>query len=160
MTTKEAKKAETAPSGKKSAPTAPKSEPPTDQAHTLRDVAEGYMAHLEQRGMSLMSRASYENDLKLALRELGEKTKLSALSKKKVENYFESPAVCQTRTGRAKAEPTVAKARRVLRLSLCWAQEAGWIAEVPVPDEYLRCRGGTKKAQPKKEQSKATTAKA
>jgi site-specific recombinase XerD len=109
-----------------------------ETAHTLADLSQGYLAHLEQRGMSLMSRASYENDLKLALRELGEKTKLAALTQKKVQNYFESTAVCQTRAGRAKAAPTIAKARRVLRLSLCWAQEAGWIAEAPIPERYRR----------------------
>ena len=38
--------------------------------------------------------------------------------------------------GKAKAEPTVLKTRRVLRLALVWAQEQGWIAEAPIPEAY------------------------
>ncbi len=118
--------------------------PETPGAVTMAALAEGYIAHLEAKGTSIMTRASYENDLKLALRELGERTKLTALSKKRVENYFESNAVCQTRTGRAKAAPTIAKTRRVLRLALVWAQEQGLVAEAPIPEAY-QSRGGEKK---------------
>ncbi len=138
MTIKEAKKAETAPSGKKAATSAPVSAPKAEGGHTLADLAGAYLAALEARGTSIMTRASYENDLKLALRELGEKTKVSAVTARKVQNFFESDVVTKTKGGKAKAQPTVLKTRRVLRMALCWAQEQGWITEAPIPEAYQR----------------------
>ena len=163
MTTNEAtetKKAKAAQSGAKAATSAPVSAPNALDAHTLADLAGAYLANLEAKGASLMTRASYQNDLKLALRELGEKTKISALTSRKIQTFFESDVVTKTKGGKAKAMPTILKTRRVLRLALMWAQEAGWVAEAPIPDKYCRRRGGTKKTQPKKERSKDTAAKA
>jgi hypothetical protein len=40
-----------------------------------------------------------------------------------------------TRTGVAKAAPTFKKTRRVLRLALVWAQEAGLVEKAPLPED-------------------------
>ena len=42
--------------------------------------------------------------------------------------------VCRDlKTGKPKAKPSVDKARRVLRLALCYAVEAGWLEKAPLP---------------------------
>jgi hypothetical protein len=143
MTTKEAtetKKAKATKSGKKGATTAPVLAPETEVGHTLADLSAAYLAALEAKGTSIMTRASYQADLGVALKTLGETTKVSAITARKVQNFFESDVVVKTRTGKAKAMPTILKTRRVLRLALVWANEAGWIAEAPIPEAYQRQR--------------------
>ncbi len=81
---------------KKEATSAPVSAPKAEEAHTLADLTAAYLAALEDKGTSLMTRASYQNDLKLALRELCEKTKVSALTARRVQNFFESDEVTKT----------------------------------------------------------------
>ncbi len=144
MTTKEAKNRESTQSGKEGATSAPVSAPKAQDGHTLAELSGGYLAHLEAKGTSIMTRASYAADLAVAIKALGEKTRISTLTARKVGNYFESDAVVKTRTGKAKAMPTVLKTRRVLRLALVWAQEQGWIDEAPVPEAYQRRKGKKK----------------
>ncbi len=144
MTTKEAKNPESAQSGKKDATSGPVSAPKAQDGHTLADLSGAYLAHLEAKGTSIMTRASYEADLNVALKALGEKTKVSTLTTRKVQNFFESDVVTKTRAGKAKAMPTILKTRRVLRLALVWATEQGWVAEAPIPEAYQRRKGRKK----------------
>ena len=141
---------------KKAATSAPDAAPQTEGDHTLADVVTGYLAHLEAKGTAMMTRASYDADLKVALGALGEKTKLTALTARKVQNFFESDVVTKTKIGKAKAKPTIDKTRRVLRLALVWGAEQGWITEAPIPEAYQRHRA-QKKAdkKPKKKASKS-----
>ena len=128
----------------KDATSAPVSAPKGDAAHTLADLATAYLAALETKGTSIMTRASYEADLKVALKALGEKTTVTALTPRRVGNFFESDEVTKTKGGRAKATPTILKTRRVLRLALVWAQEQRWITEAPIPEAYQRRKGKKK----------------
>ena len=161
-TTKSSKSEKADPRAKKAATSAHVSAPKAEEAQSLADLSGAYLAALEDKGTSLMTRASYQNDLKLALKALGEKTRVAALTALKVENFFESDVVTKTKTGKAKAQPTVLKTRRVLRLALVWAQEQGWIREAPIPEAYQRRQGRKKKAEdePKKGSGKAKQAKA
>ena len=78
---------------------------------------------------------SYKLDLVTALDELGRDTKLADLTPTRVLEYFNSDRVMRTRTGVAKAAPTYKKTRRVLRLALVWAADAGLIEKAPLPEE-------------------------
>jgi hypothetical protein len=49
--------------------------------------------------------------------------------------YFTSDRVMKTRTGVEKAPPTFKKTRRVLRLALVWAQDAGLVEKAPLPED-------------------------
>ena len=143
-TTETSKSTKADPNAKKAATSAPVSAEKGEAAHTLADLASAYLAALEAKGTSIMTRASYAADLAVALKALGEKAKVSTLTARKVGNFFESDTVTKTRTGKAKAMPTILKTRRVLRLALVWAQEAGWITEVAVPEAYQRRKGKKK----------------
>ena len=72
-------------------------------------------------------------DLRVALKALGEKTKLGNLTPKKVGDYFESDAVVKSRSGKPKNERTIAKTRRVLRMALEWAEKKGFVDKAPIP---------------------------
>ena len=102
---------------------------------TLEDLAARYPQHLEDAGKSAGTTFSYRLELILALDELGKDTKLADLSPTKVLDYFASDRVTKTRTGVQKAKPTVDKTRRVLRLALVWAQDAGLVEKAPLPED-------------------------
>ncbi len=115
--------------------TTPKKAPPrkkTGTSPTHADVTDGYLAHLIKVGKSAGTVASYRADLRIAMRELGENTKVSALTERKVQAYFDSDAVTLNRAGKPKSPITVAKIRRVLRLAVVWAAEQGLIAKAPI----------------------------
>jgi hypothetical protein len=107
--------------------------PQANAGPTLKDVAEGYLAAIEKDDAGAGTLASYRMELRLALRELGETLPLADLTATQVQAYFESEAVMRTKTGKPKAQPTWAKTRRVLRLALLWAQDAGLVEVAPVP---------------------------
>ncbi len=100
---------------------------------TLNDVANGYLAAIEADDAGQGTLSSYKMELKLAMRELGEATPLADLTPEKVQAYFESDTVMRTKNGKPKAQPTWAKTRRVLRLALLWAQDAGLCQVAPIP---------------------------
>ncbi len=61
----------------------------------MADVAEGYLAHLTEIRKSDGTISSYRQDLRIAMRELGENTKVATLTERKVQACFDSAAVCR-----------------------------------------------------------------
>ena len=104
----------------------------------LADVADGFLAHLEKRGKTASTIASYRADLGIALRHFGPETKAAGITAKQVETFNASAAVTKTRAGKAKAKPGVDKTRRVLRLALVWAADAGLINKAPIPQSATK----------------------
>jgi hypothetical protein len=107
---------------------------PVDSSLTLEDLAAKYLQHLEDAGKSNGTLFSYKLELITALDELGKDSKLADLTPTRVLEYFVSDRVTRTRAGVQKAKPTVDKCRRVLRMALVWAQDAGLIDEAPLPE--------------------------
>jgi hypothetical protein len=102
---------------------------------TLADLAERYVAHLEQEGKSAGTSASYGLELKTALSELGADTKLADLTPEMVALYFASKRVTKKKNGKHKSPLSIAKTQRVLRLALVWAVEKKLIEKAPLPEE-------------------------
>jgi hypothetical protein len=105
-----------------------------DGARTLADLSEKYLTHLAEGEWSGGTISSYSMELRTAQIELGAETLVSDLTPEKVQGYFESKRVTKLRSGKAKAKPSVDKTRRVLRLALVWAVEAGLIEKAPLPE--------------------------
>ena len=101
---------------------------------TLADIAAGYLAHMEKDGKSDGTISSYRMELKTAAAELGEATPVADLTPDRVREYFDCKRVTKLKSGKAKAKPSIDKTRRVLRLALVWAQEAGLIEAAPIPE--------------------------
>lgn len=101
---------------------------------TLEQLAEGYLAHLEQTGKSQGTVFSYRLELVVALGELGRETRLLDLTPEKVLAFFVSDRVTKTRTGVLKARVSVLKTQRVLRQALVWAAETGLLEAAPLPE--------------------------
>jgi hypothetical protein len=113
----------------------PKKPKPATADITLEDLAGKYLQHLEDAGKSNGTLFSYKLELVTALDEIGRETKLADLTPTRVLEFFVSDRVMKTRTGVAKAAPTYKKTRRVLRLALVWAQDAGLIERAPLPED-------------------------
>lgn len=118
---------------KKRAPRKPKAPKAKATGKTLADLCEAYVAHLEEAGKSPGTVFSYTAELKLACSELGRDTQIAALTPEQVQVYYDSDRVTKLRSGAPKANASVAKTRRVLRLALCLALEQAWIEKVPLP---------------------------
>ena len=141
-----AQDAPTAPPAK-DAPAAPKKPRRATKAPTMAQLAEGYLEHLAAVGKSRATVSSYGTDIDVAVAHFGAETPVTDLTPETVAAYFASDVVTKTRKERPKAEPTVLKTRRVLRLALVWAAEAGLIPGAPLPAEATKRR----KAQGKDE---------
>lgn len=100
---------------------------------TLAAVAEGYLAAIQTNGRSAGTATSYRSDLALAMKHLGAETPVADLTVPQVLGFFESDAVTKTRSGLGKAQVSIAKTRRILRLALVWAAEQGIIPVAPIP---------------------------
>jgi hypothetical protein len=105
-----------------------------DPSLTLRDLSGRYIEHLKEGGWSQGTAFSYSMELQLAQSELGADTRVAEITPEQVAAYFECARVTRLKGGKKlKAEPSVAKTRRVLRLALAWAAQAGLIAASPIP---------------------------
>ena len=119
---------ETSPAPKAKAARKPKAEV------TLADLAERYLKHLEDEGKSMGTCSSYGAELKLAMKELGPDTAIGSITTEQVATYFESKVVTKLRSGKKKAQPSIDKTRRVLRLAFVWAKEKKLIGAAPIPE--------------------------
>jgi hypothetical protein len=102
---------------------------------TLEQLAERYLAHLEEIGKSQGTLFSYKLEIVVALDELGAKTLVADLTPERVLAFNICDRVMRTRTGVAKARPTFEKTRRVLRQALGFAEETRLIAKAPLPED-------------------------
>jgi len=102
-------------------------------AFTLADLCEQYVRHLEEEGKSAGTVSSYTAELKLACKHLAAETVATAITVEKVAIYFASDPVTKLRTGKPKAQPSIDKTRRVLRLALVWAADTKLIKSAPIP---------------------------
>jgi len=102
---------------------------------TLADLAERYVAHLEEDGKSAGTSASYGLELKTALAELGAETRIADLKPEHVVGYFASKRVLRKKNGKHKSPLSIAKTQRVLRLALVWAEEKKLIEKAPLPED-------------------------
>ena len=131
-----------------SEPTAPEPEPSAESPKpkgkrkklalsgtaTLADISASYLEHMENKGNSTGTIASYGMELKTAMAELGEATPIAEITPEKVQAFFKSKRVMKLRSGKNKSQLSIDKTRRVLRLALVWAAERGIIAKAPIPE--------------------------
>jgi hypothetical protein len=123
-----------APKAKKPRRAKKKEAAPVPGNASLADIAAGYLAHMEEKGNSAGTIASYGMELKTAMAELGEEIRVADLTLERVGEYFASKRVTKLRSGKNKSQLSIDKTRRVLRLALVWALERGIIEFAPLPE--------------------------
>ena len=68
---------------------------------------------------------------------MGEEKALTAIRVTDVGRFLKSDALLKMPTGKDRAERTVAKTTRVLRMCLEWAQAQGMITSLPFPKDAM-----------------------
>ena len=80
---------------------------------------------------------AYAGDLKLAVGFFGPATPLARLNAAWLGRFVKSEALLKRANGSHRKPLSVARARRVLRLMLVWAEEQGHIEQIPLPKAEL-----------------------
>jgi hypothetical protein len=114
---------------------------------TLAALCEVYLASLAERGQSEGTIFSYRMELKTAQAELGAETKVSELTYEQVAAFNVCKRVMKLKSGKPKAEPSILKSRRTLRLALAFGEQSGLIAKSPV-DVRKDAKPGGARAEP------------
>jgi site-specific recombinase XerD len=102
----------------------------------LKKAADEYLLYLEANGRHPRTLYTYGKDLEQIRAFFGDSKKLHNITKAQVSGFLESDDLLSIeKSGKRRAERTINKTVRVLRMLLFWACAQGLIAEVPLPDD-------------------------
>ena len=105
------------------------------RAITLREAVDTYVAHLQAEGKAQPTLRSYNSDFEMLAKHFGEKTALGKITPPLMGKFLKSDPVTKMRNGKAKAERSVDKSRRAIRMFFSWCVEQGHISKNPFPSE-------------------------
>jgi hypothetical protein len=115
------------------APEPGKADAPAATPGSLRAIGNAWIDHLRADGHSVSTVASYGNDLEVAYEHLGGDVAAAGLTERQIQGFNGCALVLRKKSGKPKAQPTILKTRRALRLALVWAAEQKLIAKAPYP---------------------------
>ena len=75
--------------------------------------------------------SSYANDLAIAYEHLSADSPAATITERQIAGFDASKGVTRKANGKPKAQPTILKTRRALRLALIWAEHKKLIAKAP-----------------------------
>ena len=102
---------------------------------TIHEAAQAYLDHLRSQGKRERTLYTYAKDLALIEAFLGSDKPLTSIRTPQVGKFFKSDPLLKLASGKPRAEPTIAKTTRVLRMFLVWAKETGRLAALPLPKD-------------------------
>jgi hypothetical protein len=105
----------------------------TAKAGSLRAIGNGWIEAIRANGASVSTVSSYSNDLEVAYGFLDGDAPAGGITEKQIASFDKCKAVLTKKNGKPKAQPTILKTRRALRLALTWAAEAKLIKSAPYP---------------------------
>jgi len=112
---------------------------------TLEKAVPEFLKHLKEEGKGERTVEVYGRCLDNVTEYFGAEKALGKLTPATVGTFFKSAAFLKKPSGTPKAEPTIKQGRRVLRMLLVWAQEKGYIADIPLPKAEMKTKNGAKK---------------
>ena len=101
--------------------------------HTVKQTAKAFLNHLQGLGKKERTIYTYKKDLELAESFFGADKQLAEIQSWQVGKFLKSNKLLKLASGKMRAERTVAKAVRVFRMMMVWAQDTGLITELPLP---------------------------
>jgi hypothetical protein len=102
-----------------------------DPTLTLAKLSEMYLEHMEQDGKSVGTCFSYTMEMRSAIAEIGGETLVAEITPHLIERFNGCDRVMRLKSGKPKAQPSIDKTRRVIRLALTWAAQNGLIVSAP-----------------------------
>ena len=109
----------------------------------LGESFQEYMKHLKTKGKSERTIYTYMQDAKQIIGFFGADRKLTSIIIPHVGKFLKSDALLKLPNGKERAELTVKKTVRVLRMFFIWALDMGYIEKLPLPKDVPqgRCDG-------------------
>jgi hypothetical protein len=104
---------------------------PAARLGSLRATGDAWLDSLRAAGHTPSTVSSYGNDLEIAYEHLGADTAAATITEKQIAAFNASKGVVKKANGKPKAQPTILKTRRALRLALVWAEQKKLIAKAP-----------------------------
>jgi hypothetical protein len=111
---------------------------------TFEKAIPEFLEHLKEDGKNERTVAVYGRCLENTTDYFGADKPLGKLTPATIGQYFKSDAFLKKPSGAPKAEPTIKQGRRVLRMMLVWAQEKGYITDIPLPKAEMTAKNGAK----------------
>jgi len=105
---------------------------------TLGQALAEYLEHLKEEGKSERTIYTYHKDADQIIEFFGADRKLTSILTPHVGKFLKSDILLRLPSGNLRAELTVKKTIRVLRMFLVWAQGKGYITALPLPKDVLR----------------------
>ena len=115
---------------------------------TLHEAGQAYLEHLRSQGKKERTVYTYGKDFEQIEAFFGADRKLKSILAPHVGKFFRSDALLKLASGKERAEPTVKKTMRVLRMFLVWAHETGRIEKLPLPKGTIMGRSVKKEGNP------------
>ena len=100
---------------------------------TLGQAMAEYLEHLKDEGKSERTLYTYTRNTEQIISFFGADRRLSGILVPHVGKFLKSDALLRLPNGNERAEPTVRKTVRILRMFLCWSLERGYITKLPLP---------------------------
>ena len=100
---------------------------------TLGQSMAEYLEHLKTEGKSDRTLYTYGRDAKQIISFFGAERKLTSILTPHVGKFLKSDALLRLPSGSERAELTVRKTVRVMRMFLLWCLEQGYITGLPLP---------------------------
>ena len=109
---------------------------------TLETAIPEYLERLKELGKNERTIAVYGRCLENAAAYFGADKPLGKLTPATIGTFFKSDAMLKKPNGKAKSEITINQNKRVFRMMLTWAAEAGYLETIPLPKSEMK--GGAK----------------
>ena len=100
---------------------------------TLGQAMAEYLEHLKAEGKSERTLYTYTQDAKQIISFFGADRKLTSILTPHVGKFLKSDALLKLPNGAERAEQTVRKTIRVMRMFVTWCLQQGYIERVPLP---------------------------
>ncbi len=105
---------------------------------TLDKAVPQFLNALKEQGKNERTIEVYGRCLENAVKFFGADRPLGKLTPMLIGQYFKSDAFLKKPNGKAKSDITTCQGRRVLRLMLVWANEQGYLVDIPLPKSEMK----------------------
>ena len=105
---------------------------------TFEKAIPAFLKYLTDEGKNERTVAVYGRCLENVATHFGADKPLGKLTPATIGTFFKSDALLKKPNGKAKSEITVTQNKRVFRMLLVWAQEKGFLTEVPLPKSEMK----------------------
>jgi len=105
---------------------------------TFEKAVPAYLKNLADEGKNERTIEVYGRCLQTAVDYFGADKPLGKLTPATIGAFFKSDAFIKKPNGNLKSEITLTQNRRVLRMMLVWANETGYIEDIPLPKAEMK----------------------